>query len=130
MVAESNNGGEMVANTIETVNGAPVVGLLHASRGKQARAEPISALYEQGRIHHLGYFTDLEDQLCTWEAGSGQPSPDRLDALVWAFTELDIAVTGANPGAVARANPQAPSRFVKQQPTGGRWGRMTKKGYR
>lgn len=130
MVAETNNGGEMVANTIETVKGAPVVGVLHASRNKQARAEPIASLYEDHRIHNVGYFPDLEDQLCTWEPAKGMPSPDRLDALVWAFTELDIAVTGAGPGVVLKANAPTPSRFVKSQPTGSRWGRSERRGYR
>ena len=59
---------------------------VHASRGKYVRAEPVSALYEQGRIHHVGYFPDLEDQLCEWVLSD--TSPDRLDALVWAVTEL------------------------------------------
>ncbi len=88
MVAESNNGGEMVEYTISTMRGAPPVKLLHASRSKQARAEPIAALYEQGRVHHVGAnFELLEDQFCTWVPGEG-PSPDRLDAAVWALTEL------------------------------------------
>ncbi|GAH53297.1 unnamed protein product, partial [marine sediment metagenome] len=62
---------------------------IHASRGKRARAEPISALYEQGKIHHIGTFKDLEDQQCNFTPES-KTSPDRLDALVWAFTELII----------------------------------------
>lgn len=53
---------------------------------KQIRAEPVAALYEQGKVHHVGYFGELEDQLCTWVPG--EKSPDRLDALVWALTEL------------------------------------------
>ncbi len=130
MVAEANNGGEMVAATIEAVPGAPVVGLVHASKSKQARAEPIAALYERGRIHHIGAFPELEDQRCMWAPGEGQPSPDRLDALVWAFTELDIAVTGAAPGVVQKANTPVPSRFVKSQPSGSRWNRDKKTGYR
>jgi phage terminase large subunit-like protein len=130
MVAESNNGGEMVAATIEAVPHAPVVGLLHASKGKQARAEPIAALYERHRIHHVGFYPELEDQLCMWAPGEGQPSPDRLDALVWAFTELDIAVQGAGPGVIQSANVPVPSRFVKSQPVGGRWNRTNKTGYR
>ena len=61
---------------------------IRASRGKQARAEPIAALYEQGRVHHVGVFARLEDQMCGWVPGSAAPSPDRLDALVWCLTEL------------------------------------------
>jgi phage terminase large subunit-like protein len=60
---------------------------VHASRGKQTRAEPISAYYEQGRIHHVGSFPALEDQMCDWVPGLSE-SPDRVDALVWALTEL------------------------------------------
>ncbi|HEY4720309.1 MAG TPA: hypothetical protein VII92_00565, partial [Anaerolineae bacterium] len=71
---------------------------VYATRGKAIRAEPISALYEQGRIKHVGFFADLEDQLCTWMPG--EKSPDRLDALVWAFTELDIAGTESYGAAV------------------------------
>ncbi len=88
IVAEINNGGAMVGATIRTVEPNVPFKALHASRSKQARAEPVAALYEQKRIHHTHRFPRLEDQLCNWEPLSGQPSPDRLDALVWAFTEL------------------------------------------
>ncbi len=60
-----------------------------ASRGKAIRAEPVVALYEQGRIHHVGMFGALEGELCTWIPGEGK-SPNRLDALVWAVTELMV----------------------------------------
>lgn len=86
IVAEVNNGGDLVALTIRTVDASVAYKAVHASRGKQARAEPVAALYEQGRIHHCGAFPDLEDQLTTWTQGDA--SPDRLDALVWAVTEL------------------------------------------
>ena len=59
-----------------------------ASQGKYARAEPVTALYEKGRVHHVGMFAALEDELCNWVPGEGLPSPNRLDALVWALTEL------------------------------------------
>ena len=59
-----------------------------ATRGKQLRAEPISSLYEQGRVHHVGYFGELETQMCEWTP-LDKESPDRLDALVWALTELN-----------------------------------------
>lgn len=87
VVAEANNGGELLSTVLKTVNPGLPVKLVHASRGKQTRAEPIAALYEQGRIHHVGGFPALEDQLCTWVPGEAD-SPDRLDALVWALTEL------------------------------------------
>jgi hypothetical protein len=86
LVAESNNGGDMVAITIGTVPGAPRVKLLHASRGKLTRAEPVQKLAEDGRAHHAGIFNALEKELCTWTPGD--PSPNRLDAWVWCATEL------------------------------------------
>ena len=89
IVAESNQGGDMVAATLRTVDKSIPVKLVHASRGKKARAEPVAALYEQRRVHHVGFLAELEDQLCEW-AGTGD-SPDRLDALVWALTDLMVA---------------------------------------
>ena len=87
LIGEVNNGGEMVGLTIRTVRPLISYKAVHASRGKQARAEPVAALYEQHRISHIQPFHELEDQLVTWKPESGE-SPDRLDALVWAFTEL------------------------------------------
>lgn len=86
IVAESNFGGDMVDSTIKTVDDSVLVKLVHASRGKQVRAEPIAAIYEQGRGHHVGTFKALEDELALWEPGMA--SPNRLDALVWAGSEL------------------------------------------
>lgn len=88
LVAESNQGGEMVRVTLQTVAPGLPVKLVHASRGKAARAEPVAALYEQGGVHHVGEFARLEDELCQWEDDGRHPSPNRLDALVWAVTEL------------------------------------------
>lgn len=88
IVGEVNNGGDMVGETLRTIDQDVPFRAVHASRGKQARAEPIAALYEQGRVHHVGLFEELEDQLCNWVPLSNQRSPDRLDALVWAITEL------------------------------------------
>jgi phage terminase large subunit-like protein len=87
IVAESNNGGEMVSHTLRTVDENVPIKLVHASKGKQTRAEPISALYEQGRIHHHGFHASLEDQMTEWVPGIGN-SPDHVDALCWALTEL------------------------------------------
>lgn len=87
IIGESNNGGEMVGLTIGTVRKNLPYTAVHASRGKQARAEPVAALYEQHRVFHTQPFNELEDQLVTWTPESGE-SPDRLDALVWALTEL------------------------------------------
>jgi phage terminase large subunit-like protein len=86
IVYEANQGGEMVAHTLKTVDPTVPLKAVHASRGKQARAEPIAALYEQGRVAHIGPFAKLEDQLTTYVPGNA--SPDRMDALVWALTEL------------------------------------------
>lgn len=92
LVAEDNNGGEMVEVTIRTVPSAPPVKRIHASRGKATRAEPVSLLYQQGKVHHVGAFAKLEDELCTWLPGMA--SPNRLDALVWALTELMVSGAG------------------------------------
>jgi len=86
IVAESNQGGEMVAQTIHSVDRDIPVKLVFASRGKATRAEPISALYERGVVHHAGHFYALEDEMCMWMPGD--KSPNRMDALVWALTEL------------------------------------------
>lgn len=88
LVAEGNQGGEMVRHVIQSVMPNAPVSIVHARRGKQARAEPVAALYEQGKVRHVGAFAELEDQMATWEPLSGMASPDRLDALVWALTDL------------------------------------------
>jgi phage terminase large subunit-like protein len=86
VVAEANQGGNMVESTMLGVHPNLNVKRVYAKRGKKARAEPIAALYEQGRVKHAGLFPELEDQMCQYD-GHGK-SPDRLDALVWALTEL------------------------------------------
>ena len=106
VVAEINNGGEMVEATLRVVDDNVAYTGVHATRGKVVRAEPVAALYEQGRIRHMGAFTQLEDQMCEFTPDldrskpkrdptdpsslgkGGRTSPDRADALVWAFTEL------------------------------------------
>jgi phage terminase large subunit-like protein len=89
VVVEVNNGGDMVEATLRTVAPNLAVRKVHATRGKQLRAEPVAALYEQGRVHHVGSYPGLEDQMTTWApADSKAKSPDRVDALVWAVTEL------------------------------------------
>lgn len=97
LVAEINQGGAMVEEVVRTV--APNIAFtgVNARIGKRARAEPVAALYEQGRVHHVDAFPELEDQMCSFVAGRG-PSPDRLDALVWALTELIIAAPVPGPG--------------------------------
>lgn len=86
IVAEDNNGGEMVEAVIKQVDQNVPVKRVHASRGKATRAEPVAAISEQGRDHHVGVFSALEDELCLWMPGDA--SPNRLDAKVWAMTEL------------------------------------------
>lgn len=92
IVAEVNNGGDLVAGNIRAIDPNASVRAVRASRGKYIRAEPVAALYEQGRVHHIGAFPTLEDQMTSWTPQSGESSPDRLDALVWAITELLIDV--------------------------------------
>ncbi|WP_447729009.1 DNA-packaging protein [Sphingomonas koreensis] len=92
VVAEKNQGGDMVRSVLRAADVAMPVKLVHASRGKVARAEPVAALYEGGRVRHAGRFPALEDELCGLAAGGRYEgpgrSPDRADALVWALTEL------------------------------------------
>ena len=90
IIGERNFGGDMVRFTVSTADNRASFKEVVASRGKAVRAEPISALYEQGRVHHVGEFPDLEDQMCNFTSSGyvGEGSPDRADALVWAITEL------------------------------------------
>lgn len=98
IVAEKNQGGQMVESTIKAVDRSVPVKLVHASRGKITRAEPISALYEQHRVHHCGRFDQLEDQMCLFSIDNirniSNGSPDRVDALVWGLTEIFDKITG------------------------------------
>ena len=96
VVAEVNNGGDLVESNILAADDTIPVNQVRASRGKYVRAEPVSALYERGKVHHVGMLAKLEDQLCEWEPTSGK-SPDRLDALVWAITELALQTTNIGP---------------------------------
>ncbi|MEC8581722.1 MAG: terminase family protein [Pseudomonadota bacterium] len=90
IVAEVNQGGELVAEVLRSVDPLVPVTKVHATKGKAARAEPVAALYEQGRVTHLRGLGALEDQMClmTTNGFEGKGSPDRVDALVWALTEL------------------------------------------
>lgn len=108
IVAEKNNGGDMVSSVIKAQDRSVPIKLVHASRGKIIRAEPISALYEQHRVHHVGRFDLLEDQMCMFsidnlrDANTG--SPDRVDALVWGLTEIFDKIVGRR-----RSTPKDPS---------------------
>lgn len=98
IVAERNFGGDMVRSIIMTADKRASYKEVTASRGKSVRAEPVAALYEQGRVSHVGEFPDLEDQLCNFTASGyiGDKSPDRADAMVWALTELMLGDAGVN----------------------------------
>lgn len=98
VVAEVNQGGDLVMTVLRQVDPALPVRKVHASRGKALRAEPVAALYEQGRVRHVGAHPKLEDQMCEFTPGDpGAGSPDRLDALVWAITELMITNSSGEP---------------------------------
>jgi phage terminase large subunit-like protein len=92
IVAEANHGGDMVLTTLATQDAQVATKKVWASQGKYARAEPVSALYEKGLVHHVGMFAELEDQMVNWVPGEGLPSPNELDACVWALTELMLGV--------------------------------------
>lgn len=93
LVAEINHGGDMVRHTIGTADPTVPVRVVTASRGKYIRAEPIAMLYEQGKVHHVGSFATLEDQMCnmTPDGLVGGGSPNNLDAMVWALTDLALS---------------------------------------
>jgi phage terminase large subunit-like protein len=96
-VVEINQGGDMVESVLRSVDATLSIITVRASRGKHVRAEPVAALYAQGRVKHAGTFTELEDEMCLFGA-DGLPdgrSPDRLDALVWALTALNEAERGS-----------------------------------
>ena len=99
LVAEVNQGGDMVAVIIHELDPAIAFKPVHATRAKRLRAEPVAALYEQGRVSHAGVFRQLEDEMANFEhhAGNRQKSPDRVDALVWALTELMLNRRAAVP---------------------------------
>jgi phage terminase large subunit-like protein len=98
IIGEVNNGGEMVEHVIRTVDKSVPYKAVRASRGKVSRAEPVAALDEQGRVHHVGGFPELEDQMCAFARGfdraSAGFSPDRVDARVWALSELMLTPAG------------------------------------
>lgn len=86
IIAEVNNGGDLVRSAVMNIDKTVHYLAVRATRGKYTRAEPVAQLYEQGKIHHVGVFPDLEDQMCSWVPG--EKSPDRIDALVWLMTDV------------------------------------------
>ena len=107
VIAESNQGGEMVGAVLRAYGSAGLpVRTVHAKRGKATRAEPVAVLYEQARVSHVGSLARLEDQLTTWDPGASGASPDRLDALVYAVTDLlGAAPVDASPPKRVRSAP-------------------------
>lgn len=99
LIAEVNQGGDMVAAIIAGIDATVHVSPVHAGRGKRLRAEPVAALYEQGRVSHVGAWPQLEDEMCAFDqlAACGHASPDRVDALVWALSELMLKPPRATP---------------------------------
>ncbi|MBY9022000.1 MAG: DNA-packaging protein, partial [Candidatus Lokiarchaeota archaeon] len=95
IIGEVNQGGDMVGNTIRTIDKNVSYGSVRATRGKEIRAEPVMALYEQGKVYHLHGLDKLENQLTTWDPETNNKSPDRLDALVWLVTELMLDTKGS-----------------------------------
>lgn len=116
VVAEKNFGGAMVASTLRNVRANLPVRMVNASRGKAVRAEPIAALYEQGRVRHVGAFVDLEDQMTQWEP-TNSDSPDRMDALVWAVTELTGGAAGTAFLSAMRAEAEEAGVVIPSGPT-------------
>ena len=88
VIAEVNNGGDLVESLLRRIDPSVSFEAVRATRGKVIRAEPIAAMYERGIVHHVGVFTELEDQMCGYTGAINEDSPDRMDALVWALTEL------------------------------------------
>lgn len=120
VVAEVNNGGDMVGETIHAVRAGIPYQAVRATRGKLTRAEPVAALYEQGRVHHLGCFPALEDQMVTWTPDE-ERSPDRLDALVWALTALRLvggqgAAFAAYWASQTASAPAGPPKVLRNRP--------------
>lgn len=102
IIGEVNNGGDLIESVLRGVDRDVSFKAVRATRGKLVRAEPIAALYEQGRVHHVGYLPQLEAQMCNYTGIDGEKSPDRLDALVWAITELASGKTQASSGNLNR----------------------------
>ena len=106
IVCEVNQGGDLVTNAIKTIDDRILVKGVRATKGKALRAEPIYALYQRGLIHHVGYFGKLESQMVSFNPDANQSSPDRLDALVWGFTDLMIVRVGGAKSATAGRVPR------------------------
>jgi len=114
VVAEINQGGDMVQHVIKTIDTNVAFRGVHSSKGKKVRAEPVAALYEQNRVHHVGLFPDLETQMIEWDPESDPDSPDRIDALVFAITELMGGlkkIMSYNPAGIEDFSRDSPHKF-------------------
>lgn len=102
IIGEQNNGGELVKRVIVNTDSRVAYKAVHAAQGKHTRAEPVAAKYEQQKVHHVGTFPTLEDQMCTWTVGD--KSPDHMDAMVWGLSELMLGEQdmGARPISMTR----------------------------
>jgi len=113
LVAEDNFGGQIIRDLIELIDNKVAYKSVHASRGKIVRAEPVSALYEQGRVHHIGIHKEMEEEMTTYAPLVSTESPGRLDALVWAVTELMLS----NPVTLGEGDIVAGVRRGDEKPT-------------
>ena len=104
LVAEDNFGGQIIDDLIHLIDRSVAYRAVHASRGKIIRAEPVAALYERGRVHHVGMFAKLEDEMCGYAPGAAY-SPGRLDAMVWALTDLMLGESRAGFGTASFTAP-------------------------
>jgi phage terminase large subunit-like protein len=119
LICEVNNGGDLVEANLRAAGFRGSIIKVHASRGKYTRAEPISAYYDQGRVHHVGTFAGLESQMTTWEP-TATDSPDRIDSLVWGLTYL----MGAGDIALPEKQPEQTSKWIEpESQTTGKWRR-------
>ncbi len=110
IVGERNYGGDMVETIVRHADPGVVYGDVVASRGKAVRAAPIAALYEQGKVHHVGHLPSLEDQMTTFDPLTSTVSPGRMDALVWALTEIMGALQPGNPAGITTESTSRSSR--------------------
>jgi phage terminase large subunit-like protein len=105
----------MVEATLRTVDPSISYQSVSASRGKAVRAEPIAALYEQGKVHHVGRLDGLENEMISWQPQSSSWSPNRIDALVWVLTELMTGATTCCWPVLVASDPLSPTRILNQE---------------
>lgn len=114
VVGEVNNGGDLVESVLRVQDANVSYVKVHASRGKQVRAQPAASLYEQGKVHHLGLFAALEDEMASWVPG--KPSPNRMDAVVWALSKLMVEAGGSWSVKTAREDEEGDGELRRDEP--------------